>query len=146
MSPTTPQTWAFPAVITIHAEGDVSAAFPDLPEVLTGGATLGEARANAADALEEAVLGRLAQGESVPLPRAAAKGEELVVLDPTTAARAALAHAMATEKITNTALARRLGKTEGAVRRLTSGAGGVKLDTVLQALAEVGHRGAFALL
>lgn len=141
-----PQTWAFPALFAEHAPGDVGVSFRDLPDVLTGGASLEQARINAADALEEGMLARLAHGEPIPLPRPAEPGEELVALDPTTAARAALAHAMATEQISNTALARRLGKTEGAVRRLTSGAGGVKLDTVLQALAEVGQRGALALL
>lgn len=140
------QAWAFPAVFTQHGPGDIAVTFADIPEALTGAATMDEARALAADALEEAVLGRLARGEAVPAPRDAAAGEELVVLDPVTAARAALAQAMAAERLTNTALAKRLGKTEGAVRRLTNGAAGVKLDTVLQALAETGRRGAFAIV
>jgi antitoxin HicB len=141
-----PQTWMFPAEIVEHGPGDVSVSFPDVPEAITGGVTLAVARAQAADALEEAILGRLANGEAIPSPRAARAGEESIVLDPVTAARAALAQAMAAERLTNTALARRLGKTEGAVRRLTSGEKGVKLDTVLEALAEVGRKGVFALV
>ena len=142
----TVQTWAFPAVFIEHEPGDFGVSFPDVPEALTGARTAAEARVLAADALEEAVLGRLAHGDPIPAPRAAVQGEELVVLDPVTAARAALAQAMAAEHVTNTALAKRLGKTEGAVRRLTNGVAGVKLDTVLLALAEVGRRGAFALV
>lgn len=138
------QTWVFPAVITEHGPGDVAVVFPDLPEALTGAATWEAARRLAADALEEAVLERLARGDAVPAPRAPRAGEEPIVLDPVTAARAALVQAMADQRLSNTALAERLGKTEGAVRRLTSGARGVKLDTVLQALAEIGGRGAFA--
>ena len=43
------------------------------------------------------------------------------MLDPVTAARAALATAMRTKRISNVALAKTLGKSEGAIRRLTDG-------------------------
>jgi antitoxin HicB len=82
------QTWAYPAVIEKHGPEDFVVTFPDVPEAITGGASLDEARLNAADALEEAILGYMAQGLPIPAPRAERKGEELVVLDPVTAARA----------------------------------------------------------
>jgi predicted RNase H-like HicB family nuclease len=44
------QTWAFPALIEKLGDDDFLATFPDIPEVLTGGASLAEARENAADA------------------------------------------------------------------------------------------------
>ena len=81
-----------------------------------------------------------------PPPRPARKGEELIVLDPVTAARAILAQAMAKDQVTNVALAKRLGKSEGAVRRLTDGATGVKIDTVLEALEAVGRRTVLSLM
>ncbi len=144
MSTDAMQAWTFPAVFTEHGPGDVGVSFPDVPEALTGGDTLAEARAQAPDALDVAILGRLAHGDPIPAPRAAKEGEELVVLDPVTAARAALSQAMAAQRLSSDALARRLGKSERAVKRLTNGASGVKLDAVLRALAEVGRRGAFA--
>jgi hypothetical protein len=50
-------------------------------------------------------------------------GEEAIILDPVTAARAALATAMRTKRISNVALAKTLGKSEGAIRRLPDGSG-----------------------
>jgi len=78
---------------------------------------------------------RAACGRPIPSPRAAAGIEDLIVLDVVTAARAALAEVMRFNGISNAALARALGKSEGAVRRLVDGTTGVKIDTVLQALA-----------
>lgn len=88
------QTWAFPAVFTEHEPDDFGVTFSDVPEALAGAATLAATRALAVDVLEEAILGRLAHGDPIPAPRAAVAGEELVVLDPVTAARAALVSAV----------------------------------------------------
>lgn len=140
------QTWAYPAVIEAFGADDFIVRFPDVPEALTGGGTLAEARANAADALEEAILGYMAHGVPIPLPRAAREGEQLIALDPVTAARAVLAESMRAGLVSNTALARKLGKSEGAVRRLTDGATGVKIDTVLDALAALGKTTALAVV
>ena len=140
------QTWAYPARIEDQGVDGFLVTFPDVPEAITGGDTLAEARANAADALEEAILAYMAMGRAIPPPRAARKGEQLIVLDPVTAARAILAQAMATDHVTNVALAKRLGKSEGAVRRLTDGATGVKIDTVLEALEAVGRRAVLSLM
>ncbi len=140
------QTWAYPARIEDQGVDGFLVTFPDVPEAITGGDTLADARANAADALEEAILAYMAMGRAIPPPRSARKGEQLIVLDPVTAARAILAQAMATDHVTNVALAKRLGKSEGAVRRLTDGATGVKIDTVLEALEAVGRRAALSLM
>lgn len=140
------QTWAYPAKIEDQGPDSFLVTFPDVPEAITGGGTLEEARANAADALEEAILGYMAMGLVIPEPREALGHEELVVLDPVTAARAILAQAMRKDRVTNVALAKRLGKSEGAVRRLTDGATGVKIDTVLEALDAVGRRTVLSLM
>ena len=139
------QTWAFPASFQEEAPGDWVAAFPDVPEAITGGSSLEEARRQAADALDEAILGYLAHGRAPPTPREPGPGEELVALDPVTASRAALAYVMSEQHVSHAALARRLGRSEGAVRRLISGQGGVKIDRVLQALSALGARAALAV-
>jgi predicted RNase H-like HicB family nuclease len=90
------QTWAFPAVIEKLGDDDFLATFPDVPEARTGGASLAEVRENAADALEEAILAYLAHGRPIPNPREPRGGEQAIILDPVTAARAALATAMRT--------------------------------------------------
>ena len=140
------QAWAFPATVTVDEEGGYTFQFTDMPEGITGAATLEEARALAPDCLDVVVQIRLERGEEVPAPRSPREGEELVPLEPVTAARAALAQAMAAERLTNVALANRMGKSEGAVRRIVSGRGRVKMDTVMEALAATGRRGVFATL
>src|SRR5271156_1138174 len=140
------QTWSFPATIQRLGEDDYLATFPDVPEAMTGGGSLAEVRENASDALEEAILAYLAAGPATPLPRDPGEGEEAVVLDPVTAARAALATVMREKKISNVALAKTLGKSEGAVRRLTDGSSAVKIDTVLAAMNALGARAVLTVL
>ncbi len=100
------------------------AGFDDFPEVLTGAGDQDEVRRLAADALEETVLAYMASGREIPPPRPASPEETLVILDVITAARAALARSMKAHGIGATTLARRLRKTEGAVRRLVDGTKG----------------------
>jgi antitoxin HicB len=127
-------------------EEDFLATFPDVPEAMTGGGTLAEVRENAAGALEEAILGYLALGRPIPAPRDPRAGEEAVILDPVTAARAALVTVMREKKISTVALAKTLGKTEGAIRRLTDVSSAVKIDTVLAAMNAVGARAVLAVM
>ena len=134
------RTWTYPATISRADEGDYVVAFPDIPEALTGADTFEEAKYLAEDALDVAILEYLSTGRLVPSPRPALEGEHDIVLPPVTAARAALANAMRERKITNVALAARLGKTEGAIRRLTDGSANVKIDTVIDALKSLGGR------
>jgi antitoxin HicB len=140
------QTWSFPATIQRMGKDDYLATFPDVPEAMTGGGSLAQVRENAADALEEAILAYLASGRAIPVPRDPAEGEEAIVLDPVTAARAALATVMREKKISNVALAKTLGKSEGAIRRLTDGSSAVKIDTVLAAMNALGARAVLTVL
>lgn len=140
------QTWTFPALIKKDGEGGYCVTFPDIPGCITGGFSLEEARLNAEDALEEMILFFMAHGMDIPAPRAAESGEEAIALDPVTASRAILARAMKAGKVSNVALAAKLGKTEGAIRRLTDGSSAVKLDTVLQAMRAVGINAALAVV
>jgi antitoxin HicB len=52
--------------------------FPDIPEALTDGATREEALAEAADALAEALAGRINRGDNIPKPDAPGEVEELI--------------------------------------------------------------------
>jgi len=76
------RTWTFPARVERQREDDFVVAFPEIPEIVTGGGSFKEALANAEDALEEAVLEYLASGRLVPSPRPAREGEHDVVLAP----------------------------------------------------------------
>ena len=61
----------------------------DLPEAVTQGDTVAEALAEAADALDEALCGRINHGRDIPEPSAEQDGERLVPVPVTTALKAA---------------------------------------------------------
>jgi antitoxin HicB len=87
--------------------------FPDLPEALTDGAYEGEALAEAADCLSEALASRIVDGEEIPTPifdRSPTSGFcFLVSPDPTIALKAALYMALRRRDMTVADLADRLG-------------------------------------
>ena len=130
-------TWAYPAIFT-QRDGEVLVRFPDIPEAITGAATMDEARVLAADALEEVILSYLASGSPIPGPRRPNKGEEAVSLDPLTAGRAAVASLMAKKHVSKVALAALIQRDEKVVRRILDGAGVVTMDNVTVALKALG--------
>jgi antitoxin HicB len=77
-----PSDFEYPALIEPDEAGRFLVRFPDLPEALTDGATIEEARAEAADCLTEALAGRLADGEAVPAPSPAERGYYVVTPRP----------------------------------------------------------------
>jgi len=59
----------YPVTLTPdEADGGFTVTFEDLPEVITQGDTMTEALAEAADALDEAVAGRIRRGDPIPEP------------------------------------------------------------------------------
>jgi antitoxin HicB len=136
--------WTYPAIFD-QRDGEVIVSFPDIPEALTGAATLAEAQHMAVDALQEAVLSYLADGRPVPAPRKAAKGEVAVPLEPLTAGRAAVSQLMAEQHVTNVALAGLMHKDEKVVRRILDGSGSVGIATVTEALRALGAQPSLSL-
>lgn len=110
-----PLTW--PVDLQRQDDGSVLVSFPDIPEALTEGITEAEALADARDCLIAALGGYVGERRAIPRP-SPAHGRPLVVLPALVAAKMALYAAMRAQGVTNTALAARLGLTEGAVRRL----------------------------
>ena len=110
--------FVYPAQLQ-RTEGDeIVVSFRDLPECLTSGADETEALAEATDALEEAIAGRVDDRESIPYPSTRRAGEHLVTVPADTAVKAALALALRETGTTRVALAARLGIDEKAVRRM----------------------------
>lgn len=128
---------AYPLKLTPDEDGRLVVSFSDLPEALTDGADEAEALSEAADALAEAIAGRISDRGDIPVP-SKARGRTLVPVEPELAAKAALYTAMREQRVTNTALAERLGVSEGAVRKLVSPRHVAKIDTVARALRELG--------
>src|ERR1039457_3158893 len=70
--------------------GVVVISFRDVPEAITQGNGERDALWQAADCLEEAIAGRIADGREIPMASRAARGERLTPLPAPMAAKAAL--------------------------------------------------------
>ena len=92
--------------------------FRDFPEAITQGIGDKDALWQAADCLEEAIAGRIADGRDVPKASRAARGERLIPVPAPMAAKAALYLAMREAGIANVELARKLDCDEKEVRRM----------------------------
>ena len=140
------RTWAYPAMLTKAAEDDYTIGFRDLPGITARGASRDDAIRNATEALSDAMISRVADGHAIPPHRDAAEDEVLIVLDPMTAARAALALAMSEGDVTTAELAKRMNKSEGAIRLLLDGHSVEKFEPFLQALHSLGRRATVAVV
>ena len=108
---------AYPVNLERQKDGSILVSFPDIPEALTEGTTEDEALAEAEDCLIAALGGYIQARRIIPRP-SPGRGRVTVPLPALVAAKSALYCAMGAEGIGNTALAERLGVSEGAVRRL----------------------------
>jgi len=66
--------YVFPATLTADSAGRLLVRFPDLPEALTDGADLDEALSEGSDCLSEALMARIAAGETIPRPSRVKRG------------------------------------------------------------------------
>lgn len=138
------RTFTYPAKVAEAYPKDFVIQFVDIPEAISGGATLEEALAEAAEALEVAVEYYLNEGRDVPNPSPVRKGQHGVALAPVIAGRLLLTRAMAEQKLSKVALAKRMNQDEKVVRRVLSGKG-ASLELILEALIAVGVRPALAV-
>lgn len=132
-------TYAYPCILTPAEDGSLIATFPDVPEAITGGANRPEALAMAEDALASALAGYVHEKWEIPVPSEATYGQELVPVSPVVAAKLALYSAMRAQRITKVELARRLGISESAARKLTNPDHRSHVSQVHKALRAVGR-------
>ncbi len=130
---------AYPADLESQNDGSVLVSFPDIPEALTEGATEEQALAEAEDCLVAALGGYIQARRAIPRP-SPERGRTLVPLPALVAAKSALYCAMRVKGVGNTALAKRLGVTEGAVRRLIDPDHRSHIGQVEAALQALGQR------
>lgn len=120
-----------------HASGFV-VTFPDFPEAITQGENRAAALVQAADALDEALAGRIRRGDTIPRPSAPATGQAMVPVPALSAAKAALYLALREKGIRKSDLAERLQCDEKEVRRLLDPRHASKLSRLQEALAALG--------
>lgn len=130
---------SFPARIVRDGDGFM-VSFPDIPEARTGAATREEARALAADALTTAMDFYFEDRRQVPPPSAPKRGQVLVDLPPSVAAKVLLLNEMLRQHVKPSELARRMNVRPQEVNRLTDLRHPTKIDTISQALLAIGRR------
>ena len=113
--------------------------FPDVPEAITQGDDLADARAQAEEAMGLALLTYPERGLPLPKARTRAKGLTLVSVAPGVAAKLAVLEAPAAG-IGKSELGRRMGKDEKEVRRILDPKHPTKLPAMVEALRALGKR------
>jgi antitoxin HicB len=133
--------FAFPAKLTRDREsGGYTVSFRDLPEALTAGDDRAEALEQAADCLDEALAGRIADDEELPIPSAVRSGEIVISPPARIAGKAALHIAMREAGMSQRALARRIGCHQNEVRRLLDPKHATKIDRLAEVLERLDWR------
>jgi antitoxin HicB len=117
----------------------------DLPEAITQGESVEDALSEAADALEEAIAGRIDDDRDIPMPTATKRGEKTVSVPPSMALKAAVYLAVRDAGISNSELARRLRLDEKEARRILDPHHPTKLPRIEAALAVLGRHVRLAL-
>jgi antitoxin HicB len=139
--------FTYPVTLTPDKiDGGFVVTFADIPEAITQGEDHRDALAQAADALEEAIAGRLRRRDEIPFPSQPAQGQAVVPVPALTAAKAALHLALQRCGLPQSELAARLGCDEKEVRRLLDPRHPSKLPRIQNALAALGQRIALRLL
>ncbi|HTJ57825.1 MAG TPA: type II toxin-antitoxin system HicB family antitoxin [Devosiaceae bacterium] len=117
--------------------------FPDLPEAITGGTSEAEARTNATEALELTLLTYVKDQRALPQPSTPPEdGENCweIPVSAGTTAKLAFIEAFRASTMTRVALAGKLGKAEGEVRRMLDPYHRTKLGTLEAGLLALGKR------
>lgn len=134
-------TASFPARFLREQGGEgFHVRFADFPEALTGGEDFEDAFMEASDCLGEAIAGRMARGEEIPLPSRPKRGQHLVGVPLQIAPKLALYLAVRESGMANTELARRLGVSETVVRRMLNPRHATKPERIQVALRALGKR------
>ncbi|MFP5276637.1 MAG: type II toxin-antitoxin system HicB family antitoxin [Acidobacteriota bacterium] len=114
--------------------------FPDIPEAITQGDNRIHALEMAREALETAMDFYFEDRRRVPMPSKPKKGQAVVELSPSVAAKVLLLNEMLRQKVRPAELARRIGTTPQEVNRLTNLRHASKIDRVDAALRALGKR------
>jgi antitoxin HicB len=128
---------AFPVELTPDGKF-LMVTFPDIPGANSQGDSVADALAMAKDALESAIDWYIEQGRPVPLPSKAKRGQRMVELPASYAAKILLLNEMAVQKVRPAELARRMKVTPQEVTRLLNVRHSTKIDGIAGALKALG--------
>ena len=106
----------------------------------SGGDDLKDTFAQAADCLAEAIAGRIARRDEIPAPSKPKRGQHLISVPLYLAPKLALYLGMRERRLSNTALAERLGISETVVRRMLDPKHTTQPEKIQAALIALGKR------
>jgi antitoxin HicB len=128
----------FPANFEAAEEGGFVVTFPDIPEAITQGEDVEDAKLHAADALETALDFYFDAQRPVPVPSKPKRGQHLIELPASLSAKVLLVNEMNAQKVRPAELARRLQVTPQEVTRLINPRHKSKIDGIALALKALG--------
>ncbi len=136
---------AYPAKFEAGEDGRVLVTFRDFPEAATDGADMDEARNEAADLLDSALMFRMKYREDTPAPSKARKGEKIIVPDVAVAMKFALYIAMRQRGITAADLSRSLGIDYREAQRILNPYHATKTARMSEAIEATGNHAVIEL-
>jgi len=128
----------YPAHLAPQKEGGYVVTFPDIPEAITQGEDVEDALLHASDVLESALDYYIEEGLPIPAPSKPKRGQHVVELPASYAAKILLLNEMAAQKVRPAELARRLKMTRQEVNRLIDWRHTSKIDGIAGALKVLG--------
>jgi antitoxin HicB len=128
----------YPAKFMAAEEGGFVVTFPDIPEAITQGEDEEDAMLHAVDALTSALDFYIEDGLAIPAPSKLKRGQRMVELPASYAAKILLLNEMAAQKVRPAELARRLKMTRSEVTRLIDWRHTTKIDGIAAALKALG--------
>lgn len=131
------KSYSYAALFEPGDEKGYVVTFPDVPEAITEGDTMEEARLMAEDALGVILLTYLENGLELPVARAEGT---MISPDAEIAAKIAVIETFRKAGISQSELARRIGKDEKEARRLLDPNTITKIGLVQAALAAMGQK------
>lgn len=131
--------------VTIEKDGNgYSVSFPDIPEALTCGDTYEEALAEAEAALITAFEFYFEDERSVPLPSNVTG--EFVSVPLSVWSKVLLLNTMLEEHVSQSELAKRIGKKKQEMQRIINLGHNTKIDTLVSALEALGKKISFSVV
>jgi antitoxin HicB len=130
----------YPAKFKPAKEGGFVVTFRDIPEAITQGESVEDAMIQARDALETALDFYFDDRRVVPAPSKARRGERLIELPASLAAKALLLNEMVRQRVRPADLARRLHTTPQEITRLTDVRHRTRIDSIAAALQALGKQ------
>lgn len=129
---------SYPARIRRDGDAGYMVSFVDIPEALTAAPTKDEALKMAVDALTTAMDFYFEDRRTVPMPSALRRGEVLVEMPPSVAAKVLLLNMMIAKRVRPADLARLMHVRPQEVTRLTDLHHPTKIDTIAEAIKAIG--------